>query len=38
LYGSITFTHLKENSCMVKLPHLFQKAKGKPVWFRNHHM
>jgi len=23
LYGSITFTHLKENSCMVKLPYLF---------------
>ncbi len=23
LYGSTTFTHLKENSCMVKLPYLF---------------
>ncbi len=23
LYGSITFTHLKDNSCMVKLPYLF---------------
>ncbi len=30
LYGSITFTHLKENSCMVKLPYLFKKTKGKP--------
>jgi hypothetical protein len=23
MYISITFTHLKENSCMVKLPYLF---------------
>jgi hypothetical protein len=29
---------LKENSCMVNLPYLFKKTKGKPVWFRNHHM
>jgi hypothetical protein len=28
LYGSITFTHLKENSSMVKLPYLCKK-KGK---------
>ncbi len=28
LYGSITFSHLKENSCMVKLPYLFKKTEG----------
>jgi hypothetical protein len=38
LYGSITFTHLEENFNMVKLPCLCEKAKGKPVWLRNHHM
>ncbi len=38
LYGSITFTHLEENSSMVKLPYLCEKVKGKPVWLRNHHM
>ncbi len=32
VYGSITFTHLKENFSMVKLPYLCQKSKGKPVW------
>ncbi len=29
VYGSITFTHLKENFCMVKLPYLCKKSKGK---------
>ncbi len=38
LYGSITFTHLKKNSSMVKLPYLCEKAREKPVWLRNHHM
>jgi hypothetical protein len=38
LYGSITFTQLEENSSMVKLPYLCEKARGKPVWLRNHHM
>ena len=32
LYGIITFTHLKENFIMVKLPYLCKKSKGKPVW------
>jgi hypothetical protein len=32
VYGSITFTHLKENFSMVKLPYLCKKSKGKPVW------
>ncbi len=32
VYGSITFTHLKENVSMVKLPFLFKKSKGQPVW------
>ncbi len=35
-YESITFTQLKENFSMVKLPML--KSKGKPVWLRSHHM
>jgi hypothetical protein len=30
LYGSITFTHLEENSSMVKLPYFMLKSKGKP--------
>jgi hypothetical protein len=38
VYGSITFTHLKENFSMVKLPYLCKKSKGKPVWLRNHHI
>jgi hypothetical protein len=39
LYGSITFTQLGENSITVKLSHLYMlKARGKPVWFRSHHM
>ncbi len=38
VYGSITFTHLKENFSMVKLPYLCKKSKGKPVWLGNHHM
>jgi hypothetical protein len=38
LYGSITFTHLEGYSNMVKLPYLYEKARGKPVWLRNHHM
>ncbi len=38
LYGSITITHLEENSSMVKLPYLFLKERGKPVWLRNHHI
>ncbi len=29
LYGSITFTHLEDNSSMVKLPYLCEKSKGK---------
>jgi hypothetical protein len=29
---------LEENSSMVKLPYLCEKARGKPVWLRNHHM
>ncbi len=28
LYGSITFTYLEENSSMVKLPYLCEKARG----------
>ncbi len=32
VYGSITFTHLKENFSMVNLPYLCKKSKGKPVW------
>jgi hypothetical protein len=28
VYGSITFTHLKENFSMVKLPYLCKKSKG----------
>ena len=32
VYGSIAFTHLKENFSMVKLPYLCKKSKGKPVW------
>jgi hypothetical protein len=32
LYGSITFSHLKENFSMVKLPYLCKKSKGKLVW------
>ncbi len=28
-YGSITFTHLKENFSIVKLPYLCKKSKGK---------
>ncbi len=28
-WGSITFTHLKENSCIVKLPYPILKCKGK---------
>ena len=32
VYDSITFTHLKENFSMVKLPYLCKKSKGKPVW------
>ncbi len=32
MYGGITFTHLKENFSMVKLPYLCKKSKGKPVW------
>jgi hypothetical protein len=31
VYGSITFTHLKDNFSMVKLPYLCKKSKGKPV-------
>ncbi len=38
LYGGITFTHLEENSSMVKLPYLCEKARGKPVCLRKHHM
>ncbi len=38
LCGSITFAHLEENFSMVKLPYLCEKARGKPVWLRNHHM
>jgi hypothetical protein len=37
VYGSITFTHLKENFSMVKLPYLCKKSKGKHVWLGNHH-
>jgi hypothetical protein len=30
---------LRESSyCMVRMPFLCKKAKGKPVWFKNHHM
>ncbi len=36
LYGSITFTHLEENSNMVKLPYLCEKARGNPVWLKGH--
>jgi hypothetical protein len=32
VYGSITFTHLKDNFSMVNLPYLCKKSKGKPVW------
>ncbi len=32
VYGSITFTHSKENFSMDKLPYLCKKSKGKPVW------
>ncbi len=32
VYGSITFTDLKENFSMVKLAYLCKKSKGKPVW------
>jgi hypothetical protein len=38
VYGSITFTHFKENFSMVKLPYLCKKSKGKPVLLGNHHM
>ncbi len=38
VYGSITFTQLKENFSMVKLPYLCKKSKGKPVWLGSHHM
>ncbi len=38
LYGSITFTHLEENSGMVNFHTYVKKLKGKPVWPRNHHM
>jgi hypothetical protein len=27
LYGSITFTHLEENPCVVKLPHHVKKQR-----------
>ncbi len=30
VHGSITFTHLKENFSMVKLPYLGKKSKGNP--------
>jgi hypothetical protein len=36
--GIIIFTHLAENSSTVKLPYLCKKARGKPMWLRNHHM
>jgi hypothetical protein len=36
VYG--TFTHLKENFSMVKLPYLCKWSKGKHVWLGNHHM
>jgi len=31
--------YLREISyCMVRMPFLCEKARGKPVWLRNHHM
>ncbi len=30
--GIITFTHLKENFSMVRLPYLCKKSKVKPAW------
>jgi hypothetical protein len=30
MYDSITFTHLEENSSVVKLPYLCQNSKGNP--------